>query len=60
MKLYHFTYPENLFRIHLRGLEPGIHQQRTDPGMDWQTMGQPVEKDKGPPNSFGQVLGGAA
>jgi hypothetical protein len=25
MKLYHFTYPENLFRIHLRGLEPGIH-----------------------------------
>ena len=43
MKLYHFTAPENLFLIHLHGLEPGIHQQRTDPGgMDWQTMGQPV------------------
>ena len=43
MKLYHFTTPENLLLIHLRGLEPGIHQQRTDPGrMDWQTMGQPV------------------
>lgn len=43
MKLYHFTYPENLFRIHLRGLEPGIHRQRTNPGaMDWQTMGRPV------------------
>jgi hypothetical protein len=43
MKLYHFTIRENLFLIHLRGLEPGIHQQRTDPGgMHWQTMGQPV------------------
>jgi hypothetical protein len=38
MKLYHFTIPENLFRIHQRGLEPGF-----DPdGIDWQTCGQPV------------------
>jgi hypothetical protein len=43
MKLYHFTTPENLLLIHLYGLKPSIHQQRTDPGaMDWQTMGQPV------------------
>lgn len=32
MKLYHFTISENfLFLIHLRGLEPSIHRQRTHP-----------------------------
>ena len=37
MRLHHFTGPENLFLISLRGLEPDIKEYNA-----WQTLGQQV------------------
>jgi hypothetical protein len=37
MRLHHFTGPENLFLISLRGLEPSMKENNA-----WQTLGQRV------------------
>lgn len=37
MRLHHFTDPENLFLISLRGLEPSVKEESA-----WQTLGQRV------------------